>query len=145
MELFIKSVGIGAEYEGYIPYYYIAGRLNSGKIISIFDDKKFDLQKYINNNINCLIGAFSPEFIDLKVNPEIDDSHPTILKGQYLEKYKISSYFKEFENDISCAIQNKDGIILLDEYDLKDYKIKDREIIALDVSRYDLLDWHPLE
>ena len=97
--MFIKSVGIGAEYEGYIPYYYIAGRLNSGKIISIFNDKKFDLQKYININVNCLIGAHSLEFIDLKVNPEIDDSYPTILKGQYLQKYNILLQWHHFHQE----------------------------------------------
>jgi len=43
MEVYIKSVRIGAEYEGYIPYYYIAGKLKSGKVISIFDDE-FDLR-----------------------------------------------------------------------------------------------------
>jgi len=45
-------------------------------------------------------------------------------------------------NQISYAIQNSDGIILLDKYDLKNYQIKNGDIIAVDVSRYDLLDWH---
>lgn len=144
IKIIIKAVRIGAEYEGYIPYYYISGQLKSGKIISIFDDEKFDLRKFINRSLNCLISAYSVEYIDLSINPEIDDSYKSIVKGKYLEKYKIPSYFKKYKNDISPAIQNDDGTILLDNYDLKDYRIKNGDIIALDVSRFDLLDWSPI-
>lgn len=144
MEIIIKSVGIGAKHEGFIPYFHILAKLRSGKEITLFDDK-YDLRNYINQKIECLVSVNSVDLVDLEQNPEVNDSYPTILKGFYIDKYKIPEKWKKYKNDISCAIQNEDGIILLDEYSLREYNLKDKDIIAIDVSRFDLLEWIPIK
>ena len=150
----IKKVRIGAQYEGKVYDFWIDAELLSGTQIKIFDNEPFDLRNYENQKVECLILAFLVEFITGKtdnndsaknVSASVDKPFTKRIKGNFNGNYVIPEKWKSYSNKISPAIQNSDGVFLLEDSEVKGKNLKENETITLYVDRFDLLEWYPID
>lgn len=147
MEVLVINVGIDSmdTYTEEISEFLVRIQLKSGKKLTIAEIGEFDLRPYKNQKIEVLIGAGGVEVIDTKLNPDVDISYHSIIKGKFIEHYKIPSKWRNYGNEIRSVIETPDGIYIVGKLDTKMLKLKDGDEIVVDTRRYDLLDWYPLE
>ena len=149
MKVLINEVNPGTVYKGKISDYWISGILENGKEIEIFDFIPYDLRKYVNMKVECLI---IPLIAD--INTSIKDIKDTNLIGTYLGKYTIPSkwkkkrrswYFKLILKKELVAIKTYDGVFIISSDYIKNFNIKKGDELYLKVGRYDLVAWHQIE
>ena len=64
MELLVKKVDSGAEYNGAVFDYWMIAQLKSGIQIIIFDYDCYNLKNFIEKKIECLILAYLIRLIE---------------------------------------------------------------------------------
>lgn len=143
MKILIKDVKIGAKYEDKIYDYFIFGQLKNGLEIKIFDLNAYDLRKFKNHIVECLIQAF----IIKNVNSITDGIH-TRIKGKFLEYYIPSNDWIKNNNKINnknwFGVQINGDVLLVNPNEFKDILLEKDEELSFDVVRFDLLAWHPI-
>lgn len=140
MEMIVKSVEIGAEYEGKIYDYWIDVILKDGSELRLFDSKPFDLRRYSGQKIQGLIYLFMLDRVD-----EFDKEKKDIkaIKGVFLKDHLLDTrnyinppeYLKEPQN----VLRTPNGDFLIDEGEMKKMGIQDGEGIILTAIRRDLI------
>jgi len=156
MEIIVKKVRSGAEYESKIANFWILGQLKDGSCIWIFDHRGYDLRKYLNCHVDCLVLAFLVDVI--QKDYKIDNKKAVIRKisGQFVKSTLLASEWKLpwiYKEKQFAAIRTNNGVFLLDWSDLetislrekKEIKFQEADELKLHVQRFDLIDWHPLE
>ncbi len=127
----------------------IKGELESGKKITISNGKKFELQDYIDQKAEMLIYIPVFKIIDLESNPNVNLSHQLIHEGVLIKNYTIPLKWNFKTNRDMAALQTKDGIFLISEYELKKLfnggiDVKEGDEIVIDARGHSLFDWHPI-
>lgn len=147
MEVLIIDVGIDSmdTYTEEIGEFWVKIQLKSGKQLTIAEIGEPDLRPYLNQKIKCLIGAGGVEVIDTTLNPDVDVSYHSIIKGKFIEHYKIPSKWRNYGNEVKSAIETLDGIYIVGKLDTEMLELKDGDEIVVDTKRYDILDWYPLK
>ncbi len=147
MEVLIIDVGIDSmdPYTEEIGEFWVKIQLKSGKNLIITEIGEPDLRPYLNQKIKCLIGAGGEDVIDTTLNPDVDISYHSIIKGKFIEHYKIPSKWRNYGNEVMSAIETPDGIYIVGKLDTKKLKLKDGDEIVMDTKRYSLLEWYPID
>lgn len=156
MEIIIKKVRLGAEYEGKIANFWILGQLKDSSCIWIFDHKAYDLRKHINSSVECLILAFLVNINQKDYKTNNNKSVTNIISGNFIKSALITSDWKlpwNYKEKHFAAIKTNNGVFLLDWADLKtipirdniEIKFKELDELKLYVERFDLVAWHPIE
>ena len=147
MEVLVIDAGIDSmdPYTEEIGEFWVKVQLKSGKKLTITEIGKFDPRPYSNQKIEVLIGAGGVEVIDTTLNPDMDISYHSVIKGKFKEHYKIPSKWRDYGNEVRSAIETPDGIYIVGKLDTKKLKLKNGFEIVVDTRRYDILDWYPLE
>ena len=140
MEMIVKSVEIGAEYEGKIYDYWIDVILKDGSELRLFDSKPFDLRRCSGQKIQGLIYLFMLDRVD-----EFDKEKKDIktIKGVFLKSHLLDTrnyinppeYLKEPQN----VLRTSNGDLLIDEGEVKKMGIQDGESVILTAIRRDLI------
>lgn len=139
MRVFLKEVS-GSTTKGNSDYmdYWILGKLDNGTEIEIFDLKPFNVKKYENQELDCLLLAWIQE-ISAENNSQYD------YFGKFIEKYETPSKWRTRESLLGSekygeAIETTEGIFLTDSGEFLN-DIKDGQTIYFNVIRFDLIYW----
>lgn len=140
MKVLLKEVK-GGSVDSSLVYidYWILGRLENGVEIEIFDFEPFNLKKYENQLIDCLINAWIQE-----ITSEIDKQYDFI--GEFIEDYEIPSIWLkrdprlEYGKNNSESIETANGIFLTDSGEFIN-DIENGQVVAFNVIRFDLICW----
>ncbi|MFX0070931.1 MAG: hypothetical protein ACFFAO_07565 [Candidatus Hermodarchaeota archaeon] len=133
----VKGGTVGSKLR-YIDY-WILGRLENGDEIEIFDFEPFNLKKFENHKVYCLIYAWIQE-----ITSETDKQYNFI--GEFIEDYEIPSIWLRRDPKLEAvkneynAIRTAAGIFLTDS-DEFDNDIKDGQAVIFNVVRFDLICW----
>ncbi len=143
MKILIKDVKIGAKYEDKIYDYVIFGQLKNGLEIKIFDLSGYDLRKFKNQMVECLIQAFI-----LKNINSLPDGIHTRIKGKLIEYHIPSNHWSrdnfKLKNEDWFGVQINGDVLLVNPNEFKDILSEKNEEVSFDVVRFDLLAWHPI-
>lgn len=140
MRVFLKEV-MGSSVGTNLVFidYWILGRLENGDEIEIFDFEPFNLKKFENQSLDCLIYAWIQE-----ITSEIDKQYSFI--GEFIEDYEIPSVWlrrdpklESVKNEYN-AIETTAGIFLTDSDEFNN-DIKDGQAVNFNVVRFDLISW----
>jgi hypothetical protein len=137
VNIIVKAVEIGAQYEGKIYDYWITGQTLSGKCIKIFDSVPFDVRKDIGKKINCLLLA---GFLKAETN---DDTGGNVITGNFIGDYEIPVQVLKVRHDVRekkwLAAETCEGIVLFNAEDLKVNSLPIGEKVCFSVGRFDLI------
>lgn len=144
MKVIVKEVYEGAEEQGQILEFWIKVQFANGESIEIFNWGEFDLRKYINREVNCLILAM------LRKNPLIiNQKNSKILEGVYLGEYIIPEKWKKYSKGHVLVgyhgLKTNKGKFLVEPDDLHELSINKGDKVKFNVLRYDLLAWYLIE
>lgn len=156
MEIIVKKVRSGAEYEDKIANFWILGQLKDSSRIWIFDQKAYDLRKHLNSSVECLILAFLVNIIQKDYKTDSKESITNIISGNFIKSALITSEWKlpwNYKEKPFAGINTNNGEFLLDWADLKTIPIRDNieikfqelDELKLYVERFDLVAWHPIK
>jgi hypothetical protein len=138
MNILVKDVDIGAEYENIIYDFWINALLASGKHIKIFDFKSFDVRKYIGTKIDAVILAGFLENISINTT-----TNSTEFFGEFVGEYEIPAWFTNLREDVKykkwLGIKTQDGIFLLSPNEIETVPVVVGENLRFNVGRFDLL------
>jgi hypothetical protein len=153
IKFIIEKVGDStiSERTGKVFNFWIIGRLDSGKTIKIQDRLPFNLRKYEDKKVDCLlIATFIHHINMISEKDEIDIAHP-VIKGEYIGEYEIPSKW------LNCsgykiisgyhAVKSIDGIFLIDPSDFERQEVifnSGNEII-FKAGSIELDAWLPIE
>ena len=140
MKIIFKEVK-GGTVDSKLRYidYWILGMLDNGKEIEIFDLEPFNLQKYENQTLDCLLFAWIQD-----ITTENNDQYE--FTGKFLGKYEIPSIWikrnplLEYGKNNYEAIEIATGILLTDSGEFNN-DIENGQVVAFNVIRFDLRCW----
>ena len=133
----VKGGTVGSKLR-YIDY-WILGRLDNGIEIEIFDLEPFNLKKYENQTVDCLLFAWIQD-----ITTENNDQYE--FTGKYLGEYEIPSIWikrnplLEYGKNNYEAIEVATGIFLTDASEFNN-DIENGQEVAFNVIRFDLKCW----
>ncbi len=137
MEILVKKVENGAEYEGRIFDFWVEAETQNGKECRIFDSLTFDLRGKESTKINVLLLAgFIGE--DGLANTNFQKLH-----GQVVNQEELNRTWVKKKNDIFqkswLGLKCDQGIYLLSPNEMEERGIKVGQIVDLNVGRIDLV------
>jgi len=152
MKLLIKKVGKNTfdPETDEISNFWVTGILQSGKEFRILDSLPYDLRKYENKEIECLLFmVLNPLPIEETLEEELTT---LIFDGIYLgeydlpDKWNIPKYIKWKYKDISNshAIKIDNDIFIISPRNLKYYNVKKGENFTFEVIQFELWAWEPI-
>jgi len=138
MELIVKKVENGAEYEGKIFDFWVEAETRSKKNLKIFDSLTFDLRgkEFTKINVLLLAGFIASE--------GLENSSFQKLYGEVITEveFNISAWAKK-RNDIFqkkwLGLKSEDGMYLLSPAEIEEKGIKIGQSIELNIGRIDLV------
>ncbi len=131
-------------YSKKIYQYLVKGQLESGLQVELFDYNRFgfDLTNYENKEIECLI------YIMHILNPKSPDVK---IRGKYIKDCPndLIKEWSKFNTDLNLkgysALKTQDGFFLINHLKLNNYIIDSEDNLTIDIARFDLFAWHPIE
>ena len=150
--MLIKEVNPGAisKDSGKVYSWSILGVLDNEKQVKIKDLLPFNLTKYIDQEVECLIAATFVKVIN-KVDESIKENIAApILFGKYIDKYSISKKWEECEGYLpienSSAIKTKKDIFLISSRDFirQGISVNDGDDIIIKPADLELVAWLPI-
>ncbi len=145
MEFLVKNVKVYARdpYSNRIYQYLVEGQLKSGLQIELFDFKRFNLKDYQDQRIKVLVFAMveivtiSSEF--KRIKGEFIKDCPDDIAREWL-RYKPNLILKHYS-----ALKTQDGVFLIDRLNPYYFTIDYDDNLIVDIVRFDLFAWHPIE
>lgn len=145
MEFLVKNVRVYARdpYSNKIFTYLAKGQLNSGLQIELFDYKRFNLTDYQDQKIKVLVFAM--------VEIDTITSEFKRMKGKYIKDCPddLAKEWLKFRPKLNLknysALKTQDGIFLIDRINPNYFTIDYDDNIIVDIVRFDLFAWHPIE
>ncbi len=151
MKVLINDVEIGAydDYSDIIHDFWIIGELLNKFKIRIYDGYCYDLRQYKDHFVECLIDIEIIRSLHIQERITKKLTGRESISGKFLKNYKLFSEWinlnKNLTNSNYDALETETGIFLLNPSEYKNLELKDGDWITIDVIRYDLLAWHPIE
>lgn len=153
MRILIKQIGKGiyVQEEDRIASFDIIGQFKNGIHFKIKDNVPYDLRKFCNNEIECLLLANLSKFPE-DISSNYKPSH-LIIEGTYIGEYVISEKWKVDDlyqlnpnwHDFNYhAIQTENGIIIVRSNKLINYKIIEGDKFKFKVIDFELMAWKPI-
>lgn len=146
----IKKSGYDPQ-EDKIYSFLILGELENGRVVSIRDERPYDLRNYLGKTLDCLIWiSFMSKINSIKENDDINIKSP-IMRGKYLGEYNISNKWEKCEdfNRFSGyhAIDYEGMIFLISprDFERQSVQIKHGEEIIFQAAGLELVAWLPIE
>jgi len=137
MNIHVKNVEIGAEYQSVIYDFWIVALLENGESIKIFDCVPFDIRKYLGKTIKVVLSAGFLKNISCTSNFERQ------VYGEFLGEYKIPDWSTNHRQDEDrtrwLGIKTNNGIFLLNPSEFENLKMSIGDRLAFDVGRFDLI------
>ena len=138
MEIIVKKVENGAEYEGRIFDFWVETETQNGKALRIFDSLTFDLRGKESTKIKVLLlaGFIAKEGV---ANNKFQKLH-----GQVVTQVELSqTTWTKKKNDIFqkswLGLKSDEGMYLLSLDEVEERGIKVGQIVDLNVGRIDLV------
>ncbi|MHA2127887.1 MAG: hypothetical protein ACW99E_21500 [Promethearchaeota archaeon] len=117
--------------------YWVLAETENGLEMEIFDLNGFDLRKYKNKYVDCLIMATAGDMEDV---PQFT------ISGRFIQNYSLPSKWKGM-GDLgfhASAVKTDYGVFLVESNDLR-FKGKDGKIVEFNGFRLDLFYYIPIE
>ncbi len=138
MIVLVKDVEIGVYLRPKIYDFWVTVVLKSGKEIRIFDSGCLDLRPYVGQKLDLLTFA---------AHGSVDSDESYDLEGIYFKNYKLPTRWLQKDGSLGIwkksAIKTKNGIFLINDLDY--YKYENLRPIRLEIWRYDLEEFLPIE
>lgn len=151
MKVLIKNVEICAydDYTDNIHDYWIIGELQNKFKIKIYDGYCYDLRQYQDHIVDCLIDIEIIRSLHKQEKINNNNIKEEYITGGFLKNYQLSSDWinlnQNLENSNYNALETEAGIFLLNPSECKNIELKDGDLVIIDVIRYNLIAWHPIE
>lgn len=135
MEVIVKKVEPGAEYEGVIYDFWVDVELKSGRIITLFDHLPFDLRGLVGQRIDCLVMVMACERNDHGIDT---------VNGVFVGEYPLTKGMNPLMDWLSGfaplapLIVGDDCEMVVSRADLGAIP-KKGDLVRVNVSRYDLV------
>ena len=138
MNILVKNVEKGAEYNENVYDYWVNAEMKNGENIKLFDSVPFDLSDKIMKTLECLV-----------LVGFIDESHASsnenfqIIKGKYIGEYRISKDWLKIREDIYQekwhGISTENGVFLVSENEIENVINNNGDNVNLGFGRFDLV------
>jgi hypothetical protein len=137
MEILVKKVENGAEYEDRMFDFWVEVQTQNGKELRIFDSLTFDLRGMESTKINVLLLA---GFI---AEEGVANNNFQKLHGQVVNQEELNQTWIKKKNDIFqkswLGLKCDEGIYLLSPKEMEEKGLKVGQIVDLNVGRIDLI------
>ena len=124
---------------------WIFVQLKSGNILKIYDPL-FDLRPYVKQKMNLLIDIEVIHDIQIEPSHFPEYSKFALMEGVFIEKYVTPKEWTESQlydnhDDDFHALKTEDGYFRLYKENVKNYNLRDGQVVSIEVIRFDIRAW----